>query len=344
MLTQFHGDAAVGQIDGISRSTQHTHLNVIDDISEDNFPVVNLEEHATPLGQARLTGLGAIPLDFILQSDGDRPDDHLRRSGQHVRTVRYMGQGRFRRLRDVAEGLDVDHIDRHIRIHRFRASNETVHIEFCITDFDGSDHTDHTAHGLSGGDRTVDVTALIRCRGVGVDVIQTKGVLVGAPGERSFRELWRQIDQNRAELRTMGDDEIIITGEGPISQCDGGIIDDEGSFLENELKIILTHLFLDGQQGIVHALAEGEVIRSAGRHGRYTKWLILSQSGRQRERENREHYQQRTPQFAFHFILLTHSADRTKSTCRFGCITRPVRMVLSGQWVSPFVSRRKPGR
>ena len=188
-FTEFHGDATVGQIDGISRPTQHTHLNVIDDIGEDDFPVVNLEEDTTLCGQTRLTGLGAKPMDAILQSDGNRSDDHLRCSSQHVRTVRNMGQRCFRRLRDITEGLDVDHIHRHIRIHRFGAGNETIHIEFCVTDFNGADHTDYAAHGLTGGDRTIDVTTLIRCRSVRVDVIQTEGVLISTPGERSLWEL-----------------------------------------------------------------------------------------------------------------------------------------------------------
>ena len=288
VFAQLHGDAAIGEVDGVGGAAEDAHLDIVDDIREYHFPVVDLEEDTAFCREAGLAGLRAIPLDAVFKRDGDRADDHLRRAGQHIGAVGHVGDGRFRRLRHVAEGLDVNDVNGDIRVHRFRARQEAIDIELRVANFDGPDHADHATHGLLSGDGAVDIATLLGSGGVGVDVIQPEGIVICAPGEGNFWEFRRQIGEDGTELRTMGDDEVKFAREGPIAQGNGGVIDDESTFLEDELEIAFAHLFLDSQQCVVHALAEGEVVSGAGGDGGHAERVVLRQRCRQRYGEDRD--------------------------------------------------------
>src|SRR5690606_14356290 len=83
--------AAVLQRDGEGLAAKLAVLDAVEDLTQHDFPAIDLVGNHDVGGQRGLLGLGAEPQDAVLLGNADRTHDHLRGAGQNVSATLDMG-------------------------------------------------------------------------------------------------------------------------------------------------------------------------------------------------------------------------------------------------------------
>ena len=201
-----------------------------------------------------------------------------------------MGLRRLGRQGHIAEGADEHDIHLDILVNGSHAVGETIRVQLAIADFDRAHQAYHAALCEMGGQNAVEVAALIRRRGIAVDVVHAEGILPRAPGEGDIGEFRRQFLHNRPILRAMRNHQLIFARGRPIAQCDRGVVYNIGAVLNGELKSLFSEFFLDRDKGVVHALAESQIVGGAWHQRRDAKYIVMRrglQASPSQEAENK---------------------------------------------------------
>ena len=139
--------AFVGEVDVVVLAAERPALDAVDEIGEDDLPVVHLVGDDDLGGELGLVALRAEPQHAALVGHADRPDRHLRRSGQDrgpaidERRRRLGGEGH------VTERVGVVDADLDARTCGFGAGDEAIHVQLGVADLDRSDHSDRAVAG-----------------------------------------------------------------------------------------------------------------------------------------------------------------------------------------------------
>ena len=270
----FHHFAVVGKVDREGLATQRTLIDQIDDLIDDDLPVVDLVGDDDAGGQFGLIRLGAKPKSALFFGNTNSTDDHLSCAGEHIRACGNMRVGSFGGQSNIGERANVVHVDLHIGIGRLSPGDKAIDVELGITGLNGANNANHIALREAGSHDAVDVTALIGGSLISEDIIQTKRVYRGAPGKAGLGEVRGNFLQRGTVLRAMADDQIIALSS-IVSQRSSGIVHDEHAIgIDKFHRFFAAHLFLNSQQSIIHALAEGKVIDRAGHNHGHTEFII----------------------------------------------------------------------
>ena len=122
-------------------------LDAVDEIGEDDLPVVHLVGDDDLGGELGLVALRAEPQHAALAGDADRADGHLRRSGQDRRPAVDERRRRLGGEGHVTERIGVVDADLDVGIAGLGAGDEPVDVQLGVADLDRPDDSDRAVAG-----------------------------------------------------------------------------------------------------------------------------------------------------------------------------------------------------